>query len=359
MSQKSSGKSWVIRILILVAAVGFAFLLVAKRQTLYETWQVLLGANIWLVLLLPIVQIINYFFVGEYYRRMFGLFGATMSRGRAWGVVSAMNFVNQVLPSGGLSGITYLAYGFRASIDAGKTTLIQLGRYIYALFSYSTLAPIALLIIILQGQTHEFEGVLSRASDNSTAMAVLGAFLALVLGGFVALINQDLSHKVGRLLQRVITFVKQKVFRREKPAELEFIRNMHREFRDGIGFLRSNGKKAFPPFLYMLSSAVCELIIVNIALLAVNVHVSVGVVFAAFIAANIVGVISVIPGDVGVHEATVLIVLTAFGVDEASVLSAILLYRVFNKMIFLPVGFYFYTNFLKPAATKAKKAQRA
>lgn len=348
-AQKKTTGSYVRTILILIAVIGFAALLYTNQETLKETWQVLINANIKYVLILPLIQIVNYGLVGEYYRRMFGIFGSTISRPRAWGIVAAMNFVNQILPSGGISGISYLAYGFRATVDIGKTTLIQFGRYIYAFMAYSVLGPVALLVLLLQDQTSEFSGVIEEATNNTAVIIVMIAFICIVVGTFVFLVRADLSHKTGRTLQKGVSWVKQHIFRKDSPVELTFLRNLHREFRDGIQFLTSQGKAAVVPFFFMLLSALCELLIVYASLLAVGIHISIGVVFIAFVAANMVGVISIIPGDVGVHEATMLIVLTAFGVPEPATLSAILLYRVFNKVIFLPIGFYFYSNILKPA----------
>ena len=58
--------------------------------------------------------------------------------------------------------------------------------------------------------------------------------------------------------------------------------------------------------------------------------------------ASFAGLISILPGGLGVYEALMTGVLTSAGVPKALALSATLVYRIFTMIIFLPVGFIFY-----------------
>ena len=349
MADKRTSPKNKLLFLVLLAAVGLVALLYFRRETLSDTWDTLRDADLRFVILLPIIQVVNYLLVGTYYRKMFAAFGAKITVARSWGVVAAMNFVNQVLPSGGLSGITYLAYGFRSSIETGKTTLIQLGRYIFAFLAYAIITPFALLMLVQEGRFDEFSEVMRTTRENSGYMVILGIFIAFVVLLGVLMTNRRLASKIGDKLLAAISWIKMHIFRKKTPATLEPLKKLNQEFYEGIGFIRSKGWRTITPAVYMLLSAFAELAIVYVSMLAVSADVSLGAVFIAFVAANIVGVVSIIPGDVGVHELTVIIVLSAFGVPESVAVSATLLYRVFNKLIFLPIGFYFYQKILKPA----------
>jgi uncharacterized protein (TIRG00374 family) len=332
-----------------VAIVAFGLLLYFERDQLADTWDTLLNANLWLVLLLPFIQIVNYFLIGQYYRKMFANFGTYFSRKRSWGVVAAMNFVNQVLPSGGLSGITYLAYGFRTSLETGKTTLIQLGRYVFAFGAYAVLGPLALLLVVIDGNFNEFGDLLDKAANNSGAVATMVVFILIAVVTVIVMFNQSLSHKMMKSVLRILNWFKRNLLRRKRPIKLNFLRKIYKELNEGVGFIKQQGIGALKPAFYMLLSAVAELAIVYVSLLAIGQSPEIGIVFISFVAANIVGVVSIIPGDVGVHEATMIITLSAFGIPESAAISATLLYRVFNKVIFLPIGLFFYTRILKPA----------
>ncbi len=342
-------------ILIVLAAIGFILLLIYQREILDDTWETLLDADLRYVALLPIIQVVNYFFIGTYYRKMFEVFGAKIEVLRSWGVVAAMNFVNQVLPSGGLSGVTYLAYGFRNRLETGKTTLVQIGRYMFAFGSYAVMAPLAFFLVVNSGRSEDLKDLLHTASDSWAVLVVVGIFLALmglVVGSFF---NKWVAHAFGRQVLRFLNWANRVVFRRSSTLELRFFKQLNREFHQGTDEVRKIGLKAIRPSIYMFLSAATEVLIVFVSVLAVGGDVGIGPVFLAFVAANIVGTVSVIPGDVGVHEATTILVLVAFSVDEPVAISATLLYRVFNKFFFLPIGFYFYARILKPALEASQK----
>jgi uncharacterized protein (TIRG00374 family) len=346
-------------ILIAVAAIGFAALLFFEKTIITDTWNTLKGAKLRYVLLLPVFQVLNYYFIGMYYRQMFAQFGAKITATRAWGVVAAMNFVNQVLPSGGLSGITYLAYGFRMKLETGKTTLVQIGRYMFAFASYAVLAPLAIFLVTQSGRSDELDTLIQTAQGNWVALAVSISFLLLVGMVIASFFNKWVAHAFGRQMLRVLNFFNKRIFRRSKRIELNIVKQLNREFHQGAELIKERGLRSIVPGVNMLISACLEVFIVYISVLAVGGgEVGIGPVFLAFVVANIVGTISIIPGDVGVHEAAVVLVLVAFGLDNSVAISATLLYRVFNKLIFLPIGFYFYAHILKPALEANSKAKQ-
>ncbi len=338
--------------LVALAAIGFAVLLYASRSLLHDTWEVIQTANLTLVLLLPLIQIVNYFFIGGYYRTMFGLFETKIAWTRSWGVVASLNFVNQILPSGGLSGITYLAYGFRTNLAIGKTTMIQTGRYLFSFASYVVIAPFALALLLLEEDGGSVGSILEKIQGNTYAIATIVVFLILI-GFMITFVRspsaaQRLVERVRRVLNGIVG-----IFTNKEIVPKKVTSGLVDEFHQGLNFFKDQKSRVLSPFGFMILSVTMELSIVYVALMAVGAEVTFAAAFASFLAANIVGVISVIPGDVGVHEAVMTTMLVAFGVDAPQALSAVLLYRVFNKVIFLPVGFYFYTLLLKPAKPQA------
>ena len=106
----------------------------------------------------------------------------------------------------------------------------------------------------------------------------------------------------------------------------------------------------------MLGSTICEQLIVYLSFVAIGVDVNIGIIMLAFAVANAAGVVSVIPGDIGVHEFAMITVLSYAGVDSEAAIAGTLIYRVFNKSIFLPIGFYFYSRLLKPVSNATKSA---
>lgn len=334
--------------LVTLALVGFAILLFSSRALLVETWDVIQSAKLSLVLLLPMIQIVNYFFIGGYYRTMFGFFETKISFQRSWGVVASLNFVNQILPSGGLSGITYLAYGFRTNLAIGKTTMIQTGRYLFSFASYVLIGPFALALLFAGHNGNSVSEIAHKVANDSYALITFGLFMALIIGAFAFFHSPNAAQKLAEFARKLINKVAG-VFTKKEVLAKKTTKKLVDDFHDGITFFKQQKMEILKPYVFMLLSVAMELSIVLVSLRAVGADVTFSVAFASFMAANIVGVISIIPGDVGVHEAVMVAMLVAFGAQAPEALSAVLLYRVFNKVIFLPIGFYFYTMLLKPA----------
>ena len=259
-----------------------------------------------------------------------------------------MNFVNQILPSGGLSGITYLAYGFRNKLPVGKTSMVQVGRYVAAFSAYGLIAPVALYLLIQSGGSDRIGEISNKLMDSPGALITGVLFISMAVGLIWLLNNKHWSHRIAQFFRRGINRVGG-WFNKPDILSKKAANDMVDQFHEGVVFLNKNRLQMIGPFTMMTLSVLAELAIVFVSLKAVGAEVAFAAVFASFVAANVAGVVSVIPGDVGVHEAAMGAMLLAFGVETPIAISAILLYRVFNKIIFLPIGFYFYQSLLKPA----------
>lgn len=334
-------------ILLLVAVVGFGLVLWGAREQLSETWDLLRRVELLRILLLPLVQLMSYFFLSQYYAAMIKNFGGQIGRWRAFGTTTALNFVNQILPSGGASGITYIIYAFKDKVDGGKITLIQLGRYVLAFLSYVPLLLLSLVWLLASG---DFNGEVRLIFIVLLLVSLPGTFMLILALGNQRLVDGMVSG-ILRFLNRLISlFTKGK----GKPVTVSPERGFLKEFHDGITFLKSQGHKVIKPYIFMQLSTLAEVTIVVLAFWVLGVPVEPGIVLLAFTAANVVGVVSIVPGDVGIHELTVVTVLSYVGVEQSAAIAGTLLYRVFNKLIIMAIGFIFYVRFLKPLIDNAK-----
>jgi len=97
---------------------------------------------------------------------------------------------------------------------------------------------------------------------------------------------------------------------------------------------------------------VMEVTTLFVVFASLGLYINPGAIIISYAVASVVGVISVIPGDVGVFEVAMITALSATGTPVAVGLSATVLYRILNKALFLPVGFYFYTHLIGGQAGK-------
>lgn len=338
-------------ILLIVAVVGFGLVVFGARGQLSDTWRLISQVSLGSLLLLPLVQMMSYFFLSEYYRTMIGNFGGRIGLWRTYGTTIALNFVNQILPSGGASGITYIIYAYRDAVDGGKITLIQLGRYVLAFLSY---VPMLVLAYFWLKAAGDFEGSVKTLFNVLMVISLPGMVLLVM-----AIANQNVVDKffsaILIFLNRLINFFTRG---RAKPVTVSNKSGFIREFREGVEHLKSQGHKMIVPYLFMLLSTIAEITIVNLAFVVLGLDISTGIIILAFTAANVAGVISVVPGDVGVHELAMITVLGYVGVESGAAIAGTLLYRVFNKFIVLVIGFTAYVSFLKPLINNAKGAAK-
>ncbi len=346
MSVNNIKQSFLRNILLVIAVFAFAVVIFGGRGEIYQTWELLKKVDIRQAALLPLISLTSYFFISGYYRSLIGAFGKNISRWRAFGTTAALNFVNQVLPSGGASGTTYLIYAFKDKASSGKLTLIQIGRYVLAFLTYVPLLVTAFIWLKLNGQL------------NDQMTIILAVLMSISLPGMVLLLlairNEKMVdaivEKTLRLLNRVIRFFTRKD---RGPIKLDSRHGFLKEFHDGISFIHSQGHQVVKPYLFMQMSTLAEVSLVSFAFHIVGANVSPPVILVAFTAANVAGAISVIPGDVGVHELAVITVLSYVGIDQSIALAGTLLYRVFNKFIVMGFGFSMYVRFIKPLINNA------
>lgn len=127
------------RLLTLVAGAIFAALIFFNVEVVVGAIKQLADTNLAIFLLVPSSFALSYLCIANYYHYFFKAFNKKTSIKQLYKLVFALNFVNQILPSGGLSGTTYFLYGVdktRKKIPAGLATFSHFGRYIFAYISY-------------------------------------------------------------------------------------------------------------------------------------------------------------------------------------------------------------------------------
>lgn len=340
MAQKHRSKwQWFFIILI---AVAFAVLLISNRQQIKETMELLKRLDWRIVVLLPLMQLTSYFFIANYYRAFLRALDKKVRIWPTYAMVVSLFFIEQVLPSGGASGITYIAYAMRRVATAGTTTLIQLSRYLFNFLAYFFIVPMGIFLLLIQDPVNE------QAVEYGVILLVILA----VSGGITVylLSNQRHIEHFASGVSHFVNWLAHKFLRRDSKGLIDeqSIKKSLNDFHEGVQTIGASKQRFVRPFCFMLMSTFMQLSIVYLSFVAVGQAINPGLVVVAFAIANLVGVISVIPGDVGVHEAAMIFVLSTAGVDQPVAISATLLYRVFNKLVMLTIGFGFYARFLRP-----------
>lgn len=322
-----------LNIVTVVALVALAY---AVRHQLVETLGNLKKVHVWALLLLLPVEWLNYDSQARMYRGLFRIVGNDLSYKFLFKTSLELNFVNSVFPSGGVSGISYFGMRMRGKdITGGKATVVQMMKLMLLFLSFEILLVAGLLFMAIGGHVNNI--VMLATGSLSTLLFVGTVAFVMIIGSErrIAGTFTTLTKGANRLIHIVRpnhpeTFNIAKA--RQSVEELHVnYKVMERHYRDLRG-----------PFWWAFVANVSEVAAVYVVYIAFGEWVNFGSVILAYSVANFAGLVSVLPGGVGIYEALMTAVLAATGVPAATSIPVTVMYRVLNMLIQLPPGYYYY-----------------
>lgn len=326
----------------ILAMVGLAYIL---REQIIETVKNLGRVNAWVLLLLIPLHVASYFSQGKLYQGIFRVLGERFRTKSMYRLTLELNFINNVFPSGGVSGFSYLPIRLKEEgITTGKATLVQLMRFMLIFAGFQVLLFLGVFMLSLHGEVNNL--TILAASSLTTLLLVGTALLAYIIGHegrikafftFVTKVINFLIHLVRPNHPETINI------NRAQAAFIDLHHNYKKISRNLVQLKR--------PFLWGLCFSIAELASIYVVYIAFAELVNPGAIILAYAIANFAGVISVLPGGIGIYEALMTGVLVAAGVPASVSLPVTIMYRVLNMAIALPQGGWLYYRALhgKPA----------
>lgn len=348
MAQETSfiRRRWklLLNIATIVALLLFAWFL---REDLGKTIQNLGRVNTWLLLLLIPIQILNYHAQTKMYQGMFAIVGNKLSYKFLYKASLELNFVNHVFPSGGAAGISYFTLRLKSGhITGAKATVIQIMKLALTFVAFEVLLIIGMLSLAAMGRANNLTILVGTAIST---LLLVGTFAFVYIVGSKTRINQFFT-AVTKLLNRLIHFVRPK---HPETINISSARHVFDDFHDNYRMLRKSLPRLKAPFWYALLANATEILSIYIVFMAFGHIVNIGAVILAYGVANFAGLVSVLPGGVGVYEFLMTAVLATAGVPVGLSIPVIIMYRVLNTLIQVPPGYYLYQKNLS-ASDKAK-----
>jgi uncharacterized protein (TIRG00374 family) len=133
------------------------------------------------------------------------------------------------------------------------------------------------------------------------------------------------------------------------------MRPLFDELHENYVLFQSRYKELKAPFVYAIFANLTEVLAVYVVYIAFGHWVNLGAIILAYAVANFAGLISVLPGGIGIYEALMTGVLVAAGIPAAVSIPVVVMYRVINTLIQLPPGYIFYHRTLHGAAQNESK----
>lgn len=339
MSDKQRQKRW--KTILTVVTIGaLAFLTYAVRHQLAATLDNLSQVNAWAVLLVIPLELLNHLSQARLYQGMFRVLGERFRLRSMFRLSLELNFVNSVFPSGGVSGFSYLSLRLRnEKISTAQATLVQMMRFILIFVAFQILLFVGLLALAVGGQANDL--ILLVAGSLATLLFIGTFALAFIIGSKRRI--DGFFTSITRILNLIIH-----VFRPAHPEtfNIESARSTFHELHENYMHIRRNLHVLRRPLIYALMANLTEVGAIYAVYIAFGHWVNPGAVILAYAVANFAGLISILPGGIGIYEGLMTAVLAAGGVPAAVSLPVTIMYRVVNMSVQLPPGYYFYQKYL-------------
>ncbi|HSX23849.1 MAG TPA: lysylphosphatidylglycerol synthase transmembrane domain-containing protein [Candidatus Saccharimonadales bacterium] len=335
MSDKQRQKRWKLALTVITLA-ALAFLVYAVRRQLADTLNNLGKVNTWAVLLIIPLEMVNNFSQGKLYQGLFRIIGERFRTRSMFRLSLEMNFVNSIFPSGGVSGFSYLSLRLKGEkVSTAQATLVQMMRFVLIFVAFQILLIFGLLALALGGKANDL--VLLLGGSLVTLLVLLTLLITYVIGSKQR-INTFFT-TITQLLNKLIHFVRPM---HPETFNIESARHTFDELHENYMHIRRNLQVLKLPLVFALVANLTEVSAIYVVYIAFGHWVNPGAVILAYAVANFAGLVSVLPGGIGIYEGLMTAVQSAGGIAAALSLPVTIMYRVVNMLAQLPIGYFFY-----------------
>ena len=323
----------------IITLVAFLVLIYLSRNQIQETLTQLPNIAWWFLVLQIPIQLISYMAIAHLYYSYFQSIAklGQLKLKEMYKISLELHFVNNIFPSGGVSGFSYLSLRLRPlGINFATSTLSQSLRFVLSFVSYLPILGVGLLFLAFGGQADDSMLLLG---GSLFSLIVVGTLIFVYLIGSKKRINEfvDWLPKAINKIVQVMHYRSDKEF-----ISLSKVERVLNEIHIGYMRIYKDWPAIKKPFFYALVNNLFQLSTLYLVFLAFGVMVNPGAIILAYAVANFAGLIAITPGGIGVYEFLMTSVLSTSGVDPAIALQATLAYRMSSLLIFVPVGYVLY-----------------
>lgn len=332
----------------LVTLAALIILIIAIHKQVGDTAKQITQIHGWFLLLMIPIEFLNYHSQSKLYQRLFGMVGNKLSYKYLYKISLELNFVNHVFPSGGVTGLSYFSLRLKdgSKLTASKATLVHFMKLALTFLSFLLLLIFGLLSLAIMGKA---SNIVMLVAGSLSTLVILGTVGFFYMVESRTRINNFFTN-LTKALNKIIHY-----FRPKYPETINVTKARHMvdDFHENYMQIKSRYRELQGPFGWALLANITEVMAVYVVFMAFGDFVNVGAVIIAYAIANFAGLISVLPGGVGIYEALMATTLAATGVPASVSLPVIVAYRIVNTVIQLPPGYYFYQQNISQSGQKS------
>jgi uncharacterized protein (TIRG00374 family) len=308
-----------------------------------RAWHLLGHVNLWILVLMIPVQILVYYAGGEM------IFSYLRGKGNIKKVKQHQlvrialegNFVNHVLPSGGVSGVSYLSWRLGLfGISPGRATMAQVVRHATTFISFAAVLLVALFAVTLDGTLNRWIILASAALFGLITLTILLGIYLLSSKRRIDLFAEWLYRTLNLVVRRVTFGRKRKLLKEDNIQS--FLDDMHSDFLE----LQRDKKLLIKPLIWGVVYTLGDAGLFMIAFWSLGEVFNPAPILIAYGVATLAGLVVLTPGGAGVYEAIMVTFLAFAGIASGVAIAGILLARVVILLGTVLLGYIFYQHAL-------------
>ncbi len=331
------------RVISWVTLALVALILFLSRHELQKAWMLLEQVNVYILVLIIPLMLLSFYAASEImfsYLRAKGSIEKTHWTTRAR-MALELNFVNHTLPSGGVSGISYMTWRLgKFGVSPGRAASAQMVRYVAGFIATAIVIPFCVLLVTIDGSINRWIILVS-------SMIVLFMLAAIV--GMVYLVSSRvrmqqfatwISRSVNKLVRK-LTRGRKRVVMHEGNV-LKFFEEIHDDYLE----LQRDRRVLIYPIVWGLVFTILDAMVFAVTFWALGTPVNPAPILIAYTLASLAGFIVVTPGGAGAYEAIMVAFLAVAGISSGTAIAGILLSRVIILIVTIAGGYLFYQRAL-------------
>lgn len=341
--------------LSIITFLFIAVIVYFSRHELLHAYELLESVNLWILLLLIPGQLFVYYTAGE---MVFSYLRAKKSIDHIAPpelirMSLEMNFVNHILPSGGVSGVSYM--GWRLSkygVTPGRATMAQVVRFAMSFVAFISLLSIAVLAVTIDGSINRWIILVSSTLVTLMLGSMIGGAYLMSSRQRMASFATWLTRFANRAV-RVVTFG-----RKRQVVTHEAIGHFFEEMHHDYIALKGDKRLLVRPFLWGIANVTAEVTLFLITFWALDVSVNPAPILIAYGVATLAGFFVVTPGGAGAYEAIMVGFLAIAGLSQGTAIAGIVLTRVILLVGTIALGYLFYQHAIIKYGKNTDSSQR-
>lgn len=311
--------------------------------------------NLFIVLLLIPEQLFMYFTAGQIF---FSYMKAkkTTKQISPWQLARIsfeLNFVNHAVPSGGVSGLGYIAWRLHEfGATAGQVSFMYLLRYIITIVANQTQTIFAIIVLLLcnavPGDAMWMVGLVGLMSVAIIAGIALGIAIAS---------KRKLIDWFSKQSSRFINFFVKKITFGRKKNVLPY-QKVHKFFLDlheDLLAAKKDKKILIKPILWGVLYNFLEIATYEIVAISLGHPEIFPQIMVAEALASVIGAIVPLPGGVGGYEGSMIYIITKLGTPLPIASTVVIVTRVIVLMNTIISGYGFYQDAISKIGKKDRK----